>query len=172
MGRQPPIRPSSSFDPCGPNPMVRGVPIAGPGGQSLRAPLRSLAGGPGLAELTVGRTGSLTGWAPCQLVPLRLNRLARDARRRCRESWTTSFQPEPSPRRISRRTPLLPPSLLIRLRRQPLRRRDPHRERGFERERVPPPLDRLTTIVSESPWGLGNSSGCDEYNRGLHVRNQ
>jgi hypothetical protein len=39
-----------------------------------------------------------------------LTHLARDARRHCRESWTTAFQPEPSPRRISGSTPLLPPS--------------------------------------------------------------
>jgi hypothetical protein len=56
MGRQPPIRPSSSFDPCGPIPMVRGVPTAGPCGQSLRAPLCSLAGGSCAVRISFFRT--------------------------------------------------------------------------------------------------------------------
>jgi hypothetical protein len=44
------------------------------------------------------------------------------------------FQPEPSPRRISRRAPLLPPSLLIRLRRQPCATVIHTEKRGIERE--------------------------------------
>jgi hypothetical protein len=63
------------------------MPIARPGGQSLRAPLRSLAGGPGLAELTVWRTRSLTGEAPVSAPSSWRNRTSRECRRAARSCY-------------------------------------------------------------------------------------